>query len=148
MIKSVIKEVLIILLLIIAIVLILGIVFYEYTPTTKKVPSKVSEYTLPEEMVKELEETIESAETQNIIQTYRVTSEDLYNAKIYNEYDSGKINPFESISKPATTPSENNVGGSSDGGNNANNTTTGNNQAEENSNPLNNNQGQFFNEVK
>ena len=47
MVKTIIKETCIILLLIVAILLVLGIVFYEYIPITKVVPEKVS-YTIPE----------------------------------------------------------------------------------------------------
>ena len=41
MMKSIIKEIFIIILLMIAIALILGILLYEYVPTNKKVPNKV-----------------------------------------------------------------------------------------------------------
>ena len=53
MIKSIIKEIFIIILLVIAIILTLGIVFYDYRPSNKKIPSKVAEYTLSEEMSEE-----------------------------------------------------------------------------------------------
>ena len=56
MVKSVIKEILIIILLIVAILLILGIMFYEYTPNSKQVPTAVAEYTLSADIEKELNE--------------------------------------------------------------------------------------------
>ena len=74
MFKSIFKEIIIILLLIIAILLILGIILYDYNPITKKVPEKVAEYKLSEEMENELDETITAMETQNIFKTYEVTS--------------------------------------------------------------------------
>ena len=42
--KSILKEILIILLLCIAICLILGLIFYDYIPTNKVVPSTVEAY--------------------------------------------------------------------------------------------------------
>lgn len=131
--KSIIKEIFIILLLIVAIVLALGILFYEYTPTTKKIPSKVAEYSLPEDMVEELEETIQAAQTQNIIQTYRVDAGDLANYIKTDNYVQGKINPFDKISSTTGTNNQNN---------NENNTS------ETNSTSQNKNQSGFFNEVK
>jgi len=43
--KSVLKEIIIILLLCCAICLILGVVFYDYIPTNKVIPSTVEPYT-------------------------------------------------------------------------------------------------------
>ena len=131
MVKSVIKEVFIILLLIVAILLILGILFYQYMPTTKNVPSKVAEYTLPEEMEQELEETIEASETQNIVRTYRVEADELERAERADEYEKGKPNPFSMIS--------------SDAGAGQNNDTNNRNSTSQNGNS---NQGSFLNEVK
>lgn len=131
--KSIIKEIFIILLLIVVILLILGILFYDYRPTTKKIPNKVAEYSLPQEMVEELKETVETSKTQNIIKTYRVDAADL---KVYvksQDYVQGKANPFE---KPSTS---NGIGNQNNNGNNVSNT---------NSTSQNNNQGSFLNEVK
>ncbi len=94
MVKSVIKEIFIILLLIIAILLILGIMFYEYNPTSKKIPNKVAEYALPQEMEEELKETLEASETQNIVKTYRVEGSELKRSERLGNYKSGKENPF------------------------------------------------------
>lgn len=99
MVKSIIKEILIIILLIVAITLVLGILFYDYRPTNKKVPSEVSAYILPTEVQTELDETIKTAESQNIIKTYRVEGRDLDYYKRTNEYDTGKVNPFGRISE-------------------------------------------------
>ena len=94
MVKSVIKEILIIILLIVAILLILGIMFYEYTPNSKQVPTAVAEYTLSADIEKELNETIKAQETQNIIETYRVDDDDLALDRRKKIYEEGKINPF------------------------------------------------------
>lgn len=95
MIKSIIKEVFIILLLFISILLVLAILFYGYRPSTKKVPTVVSQYSLPEKIQEELDETI--LETQNIVKTYKVDSDDLYKYEKSNDYDKGRNNPFEAI---------------------------------------------------
>lgn len=120
MIKAIIKEIFIILLLMVAIILVLGIMFYDYRPTTKKVPSKVSEYTLPEKMVEELEETIEAAKTQNIVRTYRVDSYDLAAYESSNDYNKGKINPFGKITTSQGSGGNTTGGNNSSGGNSGN----------------------------
>lgn len=97
MFKSIIKEIFIIVLLVIAILLILGILFYEYRPSTKKIPTAVAEYTLPQDMQEELDETIDSIGTQNIVQTYRVDSHDLDGYERSKDYEKGKPNPFSAV---------------------------------------------------
>ena len=47
--KKVIKEIIIMLLLCLAIILVLGVLLYEYVPSNKIVPDEVS-YTTPEEV--------------------------------------------------------------------------------------------------
>ncbi len=145
MMKSIIKEIFIIILLMIAIALILGILLYEYVPTNKKVPSKVSGYVLPEEMTQELQETIETAEKQNIIQTYKVDGADLDYAEKYTGYDKGKTDPFAPINTSSSVENGNNNENSNSNENS--NTKDENNKTQEDS-PNNSNQGQFFNEVK
>ena len=115
MIKSIIKEIFIIILLVIAIILTLGIVFYDYRPSNKKIPSKVAEYTLSEEMSEELNETLTAAETQNIVKTYRVDSTDLGRYEESDDYNKGKPNPFAAPS--STENSQNNTGSDTDNGN-------------------------------
>lgn len=133
MIKSIIKEIFIIILLVIAIILILGIIFYDYRPSNKKIPSKVAEYTLSEEMSEELNETLTAAETQNIIKTYRVDSTDLGRYEESDDYNKGKANPFAAPSN--TDNSQNNTGSGSNNENTVNDTDDNNGQG-------------FFNTVK
>ena len=52
--KNIIKELIIFLLLVLAIILILGVLLYEYVPTNKIIPEKVS-YTTPENIKSELQ---------------------------------------------------------------------------------------------
>lgn len=122
MVKSIIKEISIIILLIIVILLVLGIIFYEYRPSTKKIPSTVAEYTLPQDMQEELEETIETTEKQNIIQTYRVDSKDLNRYERNDEYIKGKPNPFGKIENTGSSSTDNNTSNST---NNTNNSSSG-----------------------
>lgn len=131
MVKSIIKEIGIIILLIIAILLVLGIIFYDYRPSTKKIPSTVAEYTLPQDMQEELEETIEATEKQNIIQTYRVDSKDLIRYERNDEYIKGKPNPFGKIES-----------------NNNSSNSSGNNTGSTGNNTNNSSSGKFFNTVK
>lgn len=131
MIKSIIKEILIIMLLVIAILLILGILFYDYVPTTEKIPTAVVEYKLPADMQEELNETLKSTETQNLVQTYSVNGEDLHDYEESNDYEKGKPNPF------AATVTNEEI---------TNNTS--NNESSNDKNQGSTNSGSFLNEVK
>jgi len=103
MIKSMVKEIFIILLLIIIILLVLAMLFYKYIPSNKKIPTVVETYNLSEEIQDELNETI--LETKNIVKTYKVDSYDLYEYEKSNDYDKGKDNPFDAINlKENETP--------------------------------------------
>lgn len=136
MFKSIIKEIFIIILLIIAIGIVLGIMFYDYIPNSKKVPSTVTPYVLSEEMTNELEETIEASKSQNIISTYKVDASDLKRYEKTNDYDKGRVNPFGAIDSEQ---------------NNNNNTNNSNTSGEWNNNQTtnsNNSDGKLFNQVK
>ena len=91
MLKSVAKEIFIILLLSLAIILILGILFYEYIPINKYVPEREA-YVTPENVKNELEETI--TETLKVEVTYEVTDADLNIYQQTGTYTEGKANPF------------------------------------------------------
>lgn len=91
MLKSVIKEIIIILLLSIAILLILGILFYDYIPINQTVPTKEA-YVTPNTVKEEIEETI--AESEKVEVTYEVTDSDLNIYKQSGSYTEGKANPF------------------------------------------------------
>lgn len=92
MFKSVIKEILIMLLLCVAIVLILGVIFYNYIPTNKAIPNKLAAYTTPENVKTEIEEEVEAAEKEEI--TYQIDGTDLKLYKAIHGYTTGKTNPF------------------------------------------------------
>ncbi len=108
--KNIVKEIIIILLLCLAIILILGILLYEYAPMSKTVPNPVS-YTTPQEVQQELSSSSDVDNSQ-IIMTYEVDSTDLNNYERINDYQPGKANPFSSYE----TSGENTTSGSSTGG--------------------------------
>ena len=58
MIKTILKETCIMLLLCVAIVLILGVIFYDYIPANKAIPNKLATYTTPNNVQTEIEENI------------------------------------------------------------------------------------------
>ncbi len=128
--KSIIKELIIVLLLCLAIIIILGILLYEYVPMAKTLPNQVS-YTTPQEAKEELAESSEVDESK-VVMTYEVNSADLNNYKKVQKYKPGKANPFSSYeqSTSGTNTTENGSSGSTDSGNSnsgsSSNTTTGN----------------------
>lgn len=126
--KNVIKEIIILLLLCLAIILLLGILLYEYVPMSKTVPNPVS-YTTPEDVQQELA-TSSDVDNSQIILTYEVDSTDLNNYERINDYQPGKANPFSSYETSGENTTTN---GSATGGNstssgssssNSNNTNT------------------------
>ena len=121
--KNIIKEIIMILLLTLAIILVLGVLLYEYVPANKIIPEKVS-YTTPEEAKTELETDIDESEEELYVD-YHIDSTQLNNYKKIQEYVPGRKNPFGEVGseETATTPnSENNTensGGISDSGTSA-----------------------------
>ncbi len=113
MIKSIIKEIIIVLLLLVAIVLALGVLFYEYIPTNKTVPS-VAEYTTSEVIKNEIEDQV--VDEQEVLVTYEITAQDLKTYEKTKDYKKGKANPFSTyVTKPAETNDNNNVANTGDG---------------------------------
>ena len=119
--KTIIKELIIVLLLCLAIIVLLGIVFYEYVPIGKTLPNPVS-YTTPENVKQELAETTGVDENQ-VIMTYEVDETDLYNYRRVQDYKPGKANPFSSYETSTETTESGNTqtGGNT---NSTNNNTT------------------------
>ena len=163
MIKSVIKEIVITILLVAAAALALGVIFYEYNPTTKTIPSEVKEYTLSQEMHEELDTTIETAEKQNIVKSYRVDAEDLQGYERSKDYKKGKTNPFaqeavvNNTKKKTSTTGDGSTTTSTDSSssddeedttNSSNNENTENNETNETEPIGGPSQGRFLNEVK
>ena len=113
MLKSVIKEIIILLLLSIAILLILMVLFYDYIPKSEEIPI-IQAYTTPEDVKNELNTDI--SESEKIEVTYEVTDSDLNVYQQTGRYDEGKANPF------SLEPEE--VNGTVENGNTNDNTAT------------------------
>jgi len=123
MVKSVIKEFIIILLMCIAILLLLGVVFYGYIPNSA-IPSKIA-YETPETIKNELVDTVggNTTEKQNII--YEITDSDLTKYKQDKNYNPGKADPFAEVVDANTAVTNGTTNGSGDNGNNSNNGENG-----------------------
>ena len=76
MVKSIIKEIIIMLVLLIAIILALCIIFYNYIPSNKTVPS-VPTYSTSEAVKTEINERI--TEEDKVLVTYELTASELKN---------------------------------------------------------------------
>lgn len=109
MIKTIIKEIGIGVLLLLAIFLVLGIVFYDYIPNNKTVPIKIQAYSMPEDIKEDLDKAI--PDEQRIVKTYSIDNTDLDIYEATNDYDKGKPNPFASYEEEkqdSSSDSENN----------------------------------------
>ena len=114
--KSIIKEIFIILLLCLAIWLMLGVIFYDYIPTNKVVPSTVEAYKTSNTIKDEISQEIVDYPKQNI--TLEITDSDLTMHREDRSYDSGKANPFAPASAGVAGNTTTNVpGGNTSGGN-------------------------------
>jgi len=132
MVKSIIKEIIIMLLLCVAILLILGVLFYDYIPSNKVVTGKIA-YSTPENIQEEVNEEVIEANKTKI--TYEVTDADLNIYKQSNSYVPGKRDPFSMESTQTT-------------GNSTGSTTSNNEEiVETNTNSDPNSTGTFFNET-
>ena len=109
MIKTVFKEIIIILLLCLAVLLILSVLFYDYNPISKVVPNKIA-YTVPENIKNDLEEenTIEEITVENKV--YTIEGSDLNIYKKSKSYNPGKANPFSTTTEDNTNAVENTNG--------------------------------------
>ena len=90
--KSILKEIIIILLLTLAVMLLIGILLYDFVPMNKIIPEKVAY--VPNEEIKEISEEINRQKEEMPINSYTVTATDLKNYKRVHEYEAGRKNPF------------------------------------------------------
>ena len=123
MVKSVLKEICIILLLCIAIILILGVIFYDYIPSNKVVPNKLSEYTIPENIQSEIEEEVSGINQVEV--SYEITSSDLSLYKQTHSYTPGKPDPFSASTSTNETNTNSGTQQGTIGSTDGNTTTTG-----------------------
>ena len=141
MIKSIIRETFIMLLLCVAIILILGVLFYEYIPTNKVIPNKLATYSTAENVKTEIDEKVTQMEKAEI--SYEITTSDLTIYKQSNSYNPGKVDPF-SASPTVEPEGEQNTTNSENGSNTNTNTSTNTNNSGT-SNTDQNSTGTFFN---
>lgn len=133
---KVLREILIYILLIALIVLIFGIIFYEQLPSNKIVPGKV-EYSVPEKLEEELQQTLEAEDEQEVLITYTIEEDDLDRYEEADKYNPGKVDPFSDYSEGTGNSGDNSNGGnnnSSDGNgsdNSGNNGSSGGGQLTE-----------------
>jgi len=109
MFKSIIKEISILLLLVLAIALILGVLFYEKVPASKIIPTPVA-YTTPDDVKQELKEEILENNTEVIV-TYQIEDTDLRLYQAQGSYNKGKANPFADYVEPVTNTQTNSENG-------------------------------------
>lgn len=105
MIKAIIKEMIIMIILLIAIILGLGVLLYDYIPSSKIVPT-VLQYETPNNISEELSEKLID-EKEEVIITYQVDSKDLNIYEKTKDYNAGNPNPF-SYYTTGVTPDNNN----------------------------------------
>lgn len=114
---SIIKDIIISILIVVTILLIISIIFYDKISLSKVIP-EAEEYTLSDEMQKDLDEGKEE-ETKQIVTTYYIDAADLKNYEKNKEYNKGKKNPFAELSTSnGTSTNENNTTSSENNSNN------------------------------
>ena len=106
--KHIVREMIIVLLLALAVILILGVLLYEYVPTNKIIPEKVS-YTTPEDVKTELQAD-SNIEDSQIVFTHQIDATDLNNYKRIQEYVPGRKNPFGTLEQKIVEETENGEG--------------------------------------
>lgn len=116
--KTIFKETFIILLTCISIGLIIAIIFYQYMPNNRVIPSKVSAYATPDNVKEEIKNADDKYDLTEQTQTYTITDADLTLYKKNQSYNPGKADPFAVYSEPVTPNTEN--GNSSNNNQNAN----------------------------
>ena len=123
MIKKYFKEIIILLLLVLAIALVLGVFLYDYIPTSKIVPV-IEQYEVPESIQNELKENVNDLENETIV-TYQIDEKDLNNYEKEKDYQKGKINPFAGYSEETdVTENSNNNAEQATNGTSTNNSVT------------------------
>lgn len=129
--KTFIKELFIILLILVAIFLVLGVFLYDYIPTNKIVP-KIEQYQAPNTIKQELEDYISEEEEQKTQIVYEIDGTDLKNYEKTKDYQKGKVNPFGQDTTGSEGTGEGNTT-TNDNSNKNTNSTTNNNTKNSNS---------------
>lgn len=93
--KSIVKEIFIILLLCIAVCLVFGVIFYDYIPNNKVVPSTVEAYKTSNTIKDEISQEIVDYPKQNI--TLEITDSDLTIKNKTKAMNLGKQTHFQQL---------------------------------------------------
>ncbi len=96
--KTIIKETFIILLITVAVAVVLALILYQYMPTNRIIPSKVTAYATPEEVAKEIEDQTTEKQYESENKVYSITDSDLAQYRREKNYNPGKANPFAEYS--------------------------------------------------
>ncbi len=112
--KIIFKEIFIVLLATVAIGLVLAVIFYQYVPSNRMIPTKVTAYKASEEVQKEINDQAQEEQLQSETKVYEVTDSDLAMYKRTQSYNPGKADPFAPASS-SPTGSENESTGNSVG---------------------------------
>lgn len=114
--KSLSKELFIMALLIMIVVFMVGIIFYEYMPNNKTVPEPIT-YSTASTTTAVLQEiaatasdtssSSDSIETQSIIKSYSIGTKELSTAASKQSYTSGKTDPFAEYTGTTNTTNGN-----------------------------------------
>ena len=123
--KNIIKEIIIMLLLCLAIILILGVILYEYVPSNKILPEEVS-YVTPQNIKEELKNS-DSIEEDKVILKYEIDESYLNNYQKIKDYKPGKVNPFstyEEKTEENQTQNGQNTTNNNSGSTNSNNSSS------------------------
>ena len=154
MVKSIFKEIVIIILLLLTILLLFGIAFYNYMPTSKTVPTKIEEYAIEEDVKKELNEELNKTDSEEVVKTYLLDATDLAAYEQTKEYNKGKTNPFSktsssssgsSSSKSSSGTEDSGDSGSSESSSSSSSSSSSNNTASQTSSST--SQGTYLNSV-
>lgn len=145
--KSLSKELFIMALLLMIVVFMVGIIFYEYMPNNKTVPEPITYQTdgSTASVLQEIAATTTSTggstatETQSVIKSYSIGTKELSTAASKQSYTSGKTDPFAEYVETATnTTTDGNTTGTT------NNTSTTTTNAETNNSNSGSTTGTFF----
>ncbi|CDE25507.1 unknown [Clostridium sp. CAG:440] len=144
--KNIIKEIIIMLLLCLAIILILGVILYEYVPSNKILPEEVS-YVTPQNIKEELKNS-DSIEEDKVILTYEIDESDLTNYQKIKDYKPGKVNPFstyeEKTEENQSQNGQNTTNNNSGSTNSDNSSSTGGNTQNSVQNSNTSSEGTYF----
>ena len=118
--QTIVKEIFILALVLVAIGLVLSIILYNYSPSKKALPNKVA-YTTPENVSQEISSMSDAEATTPVTITYELDETNIKNSQKSGVYNSGRPNPFGDVEKPE----ENTKDGESENTNETNTTTNG-----------------------